>query len=364
MKKISFILLSFACIHASATHMLNAQISVEHVGHNGSKQTYEITVVVFRDCLNGQADFDVPIKLGAYGLSTNTVIDTIELPLLSRQIISYMPVAQFCFETGLYRSTIDMSEDFYLSTHRCCRIGEIQNVDPNEGVTIYTEVKLGSANTGIGQPFFNAPIVQPLAVSRTYDISSIDTVADSTVYELANPLTGGNRTDPLPLVYPRPYPKNPFMAGYSLANPLGSANTISIERYTGKLTINLQWAGGYAIGILVKRYFNGIAYYTQFRDLTILACYSCFTSKIDDGSVKMNQPYLQTNPVNKQLVVKGLDDSSAPYELNVLNSNGQVVYQENQNKLSPVQIAYLPSGFYLLEIRKADEVFFLRFCKE
>src|SRR5207247_2473941 len=146
------------------------------------------------------ADFDNPIKLGVYDLVGNNFIDTLIIPLSSRQQVSYInqPSIPLCFEFGTYTATLDVYEDFYISTHRCFRTVDILNVDSELGVTIYTEIKLDYNLSYIGQPVFNVPIVNGIGATKTIDISSPGTLMDSTIYEFSTPIQGGNRIDPLP----------------------------------------------------------------------------------------------------------------------------------------------------------------------
>src|SRR5438105_1859398 len=74
---ISFLVL-FTFFEASATHLLGGIMTYRYVGRTGpnqSKAVYVITIKVYRDCLNGQADFDNPLHLGVYDQNENRFAD-------------------------------------------------------------------------------------------------------------------------------------------------------------------------------------------------------------------------------------------------------------------------------------------------
>ena len=73
------------CVNANATHIVGGIMSVEHLSGN----EYKITLKVFRDCLNGEAPFDNPAKVGIFDKTTNDLLNTYSLPLIKQETLPF-----------------------------------------------------------------------------------------------------------------------------------------------------------------------------------------------------------------------------------------------------------------------------------
>jgi Secretion system C-terminal sorting domain len=63
------------------------------------------------------------------------------------------------------------------------------------------------------------------------------------------------------------------------------------------------------------------------------------------------------NPASESLTIRMKEESHTHVDLSIVNSTGQVVFQaRNQPVNSPVSIATLPNGFYVLKVQSAEKI--------
>ena len=68
---LSFILFLWIHNEATATHIVGGEMSYKCLGNND----FEVTMTVYRDCINGVPYFDDPASIGVFDVSNTLVYD-------------------------------------------------------------------------------------------------------------------------------------------------------------------------------------------------------------------------------------------------------------------------------------------------
>jgi len=237
--------------------------------------TYEVTLAMYRDCVNGSAlaQFDDPASIGIFDADGNLQIQLgtfgqLLIPFnaddtLSLESDCMVGGGGVCVQQTFYVDTIELPfrpGGYQLVYQRCCRNETLVNVvDPLETgstwVTTISEQALQECNTS---PTYREwpPIFICVNEEINYDHSAMDPDGDSLVYRLCTPLAGATRSKPLPQPpnFP-PYEEVLFAAPYSLDNLLGG-DALQIDE-NGQLSGLPNTIGQFLVGVCVEEYRNG-----------------------------------------------------------------------------------------------------------
>lgn len=299
-----FIILSGFSTQAIATHIVGAQLYYECL--NPTTNQYQLTLKFYRDCLNGQANFDDPITLFIFQATSGSLYQTVDIPVPQNtpqvQPTNWVPCISVppavCVEEGIYQTTLilpPLAGGYDLGWARCCRNYAITNLaNPQvEGVTFLAHIPDPGLATCNSMPTFDniPPFFLCHNQTFSFDYSATDPDGDSLVYFLTNPYTGTNFAglgagNPNfggnnPVVSPGGNPMGPppyqnvvFAAGYSFTNPFGPGSTINLDSQTGLLTVTPAQLGIFVIAVSVFEYRNGILLSENKQDLQIhvLSC--------------------------------------------------------------------------------------------
>ncbi len=294
-KIIIFLMVLFSALEVSATHLLGGIMTYRYIGRTGANQEnaiYEITITVYRDCLNGQADFDGaktsvdPLELGVYydNLSWK---ETIDLYLLQRTKV--LPPnggvqcnfsANVCIEEGIYikRIIVPANQGFHFWYQRCCRNSQ-NNLSDDYGQSYYCYIP-PTTQYRDNSPVINGVPAPYVCVGDTvsYSNAATDADGDSLVYSLEQPWTGGTQNSPKPpppFAMSLPLPLAGYKAGYSFGSPFGAGGILTINSQTGLTTLLAPKVGQFSFAVVVKQYrkINGVWVYLSEirRDLQLIA---------------------------------------------------------------------------------------------
>lgn len=276
-----------------AKHIIGGVMSYECLGNN----MYKITLKVYRDCAGGGAGFDMPAQIGIYRCGTtincaslgqfNAIqkpkpnpfeISPINPPFY--QCLKVPPIV--CVEEAIYEFTVTLTkstESYFVVYQRCCRNNSISNiVDPsNTGATFMVEITPEAQASCNSSPVFNffPPTLICANELLEFDHSATDKDGDQLVYSLCSPLIGGGSGgggNGCGSVTPNPACPPPFdnvtfiLPTYSFDKPLGQSSPISIDPFTGKLTVKPGLIGQFVVGVCVSEYRNGVLLSTVRRD--------------------------------------------------------------------------------------------------
>ncbi len=250
-----------------ATHIVGGEITYRSLGNN----RYEITLRVYRDCINGQVDFDDPASVGVFDRD-GTLLQELRLPFVSKQPASnpldacLTSTGLVCVETTTYITTVTLLPivgGYRFAYQRCCRNRTIKNIiNPLETGATYdillTEAAMARANNS---PRFSEqwpPVYICAGLPFTFNHSAIDVDGDSLVYSLCAPFQGATFAQPLPQPpMPPPYDEVQFLTsgGYSLNNVLGgSRQALRIRSNNGLMTAFPEIVGQFVVGVCVEEF--------------------------------------------------------------------------------------------------------------
>lgn len=262
---------------AEATHFKGSEITYTCLGGN----TYRIAVTEYYDCGGVSAPLTAPsggltfypmtactpatpTALGAWSLASDTEVTPIDPMLLGTGPCNspgaFERVRQLVF-TRDYDFT-GITCPIQLSTASCCRNGAITNLaNPN---TIGYEVHTNMWNPAVcnNSPQWLDPSYIVLDVGQVHHISmaAFDPDGDSLVYSLDSLNSGvGSGVN--------------YNPTYSNQFPLGLSITPTIDPQTGDISLPSTPfpLGGYAIGVSVSEYRDGVLLGKYYRDLTATA---------------------------------------------------------------------------------------------
>ncbi|MFZ4545493.1 MAG: gliding motility-associated C-terminal domain-containing protein [Saprospiraceae bacterium] len=266
----------FLCsLHAvKATHIVGGELTYACLGNN----RYEISLTVYRDCVNGVPPFDPIAYIGVFG-SDNSLLQTVQIerrdtlklnPVLNDSCLIIPP--NVCVSTTTYKDTITLlprAGGYVLAYQRCCRNRSILNiVKPLEnGGTYIVEIsELALQQCNSSAKFKSWPPIY-ICVNKPidFDQSAIDVDGDSVFYKLCTPFTANDSVaQPKPSA-PPPYGFVIWKPPYSLNNILGGV-PLKIDPKTGLLTGIPNSIGQFVVGICIEEYRNGQLISTTRRD--------------------------------------------------------------------------------------------------
>lgn len=253
---------------SSATHIVGGELVYTHLSGN----QYAITLIVYRDCLGGQAPFDNPASVGIFN-SSGTLVQNISIGLDSvvtlQSTINSSCVTvpnNVCTEAGYYTEIVNLPPipgGYTISYQRCCRNSVVQNVvDPGDvGATYVATIPGTESSPSNSSPVWNnlPPLYVCVNLPFQFNHSAFDLDGDSLVYSLCTPYEGATASAPQPNPPGAPpYTPITWSAPFSLTDMLGGPVPLTIDPVTGQLNATPNSVGTYVIGMCVQEYRNGV----------------------------------------------------------------------------------------------------------
>ena len=289
------IIFIFSFGQSEATHLMGGNLSYENVGFNVGLNQYEfkVTLVIYRLCDPGSSNLPASQDLGVYlenpaNPTTKSRVASYTIPITSQQFIdppnpgdscSFVP--NVCVEEGIYEITIFLdptTTGYYLLSDRCCRNGNITNLDDPgaEGMVWYAFIP--PTSTINSSPVWSVAPVPFICENDTISIlnSAADPDGDVLTYELVHPFSGisgnGNPapTPPLNYTFPIPTVVYPPFGGYTAATPFGTNGYASIDSLTGVTSYLAPATGFFVVAVEIKEYRNGVLVGISRRDIQLI----------------------------------------------------------------------------------------------
>lgn len=297
--------LAASCISPNllyASHIVGGELSYECLGNDD----YLVTLKVYRDCYNGQADYDNPSNVYIYKNSNGALVTTLpmafpgsdQLPNNTGNPCLIVP-PNICVEEAVFTYEVHLPQitgGYRLIYQRCCRNYTIVNiVSPSTTGATY-EATMPDTALAIcnNSPYFVnfPPTIICVFTPFVFDHSAVDPDGDSLVYELCSPYYGATDFNPYPNP-PMAYGNINFLAPYSATDPMGGAPPMAIDPVTGELTVTPTAVGQYVVGVCVSEYRNGNLLSVHRRDFqfNVSNCNNA-TASINGGSNTVNSPAL------------------------------------------------------------------------
>lgn len=275
---ISVLLLFLFSTGAKATHIVGGEIYYDCLGNND----YQITLKVYRDCINGIPPFDDPAAIGIFdGVNGNLVQSLLVyspniIPITSTiSVPCYAPApGTVCEEEATYVTTVNLppsANGYLLVYQRCCRNNTIVNlVNPgNQGSTVSTYIPPPSLAVCNSSARFNyyPPIYLCQGLPFIFDHSATDPDGDSLVYHLCAPNDGASSGVPMPQP-PNgpPYQSVTYQAPYNATNQMASSPTMVVGLHSGIITGTPTLMGTWVVAVCCEEYRNGQLINVNMRD--------------------------------------------------------------------------------------------------
>jgi len=269
------IIVLFIGTYAKATHIVGGVMNYRYLGNN----KYEISLYVYRDCVNGIPPLDDPAIIRIWDGVTEEINDTLFSIPFDSILDPGQPdacariEAEVCVNWTKYKDTLILPPNdlgYIIYYQRCCRNNTIQNLTYDSrgygamdwGATYTVNIPPAINNQHIpnNSPYFvNYPPVY-ICVNKPiiYDNRAIDIDGDSLVYKLCTPYSGAFPDDPLNQFTSEtpPFENVVWEPPYSLTNVLGGT-PLAINPNTGLLTGTPNTLGQFVVGVCVDEYRNG-----------------------------------------------------------------------------------------------------------
>jgi gliding motility-associated-like protein len=272
----AFLIFSFLVsgIISKASHIVGGEFEV-FLNPRGS--SYTINMNQYFDELSagvGLLESDQKISIGVYEKGTNVLATTVTLSLISWNFISnasggcvnpsLLKFRNKFYSGILYSTELNSSNGYYISWEQCCRNNSIVNVvsSGNEPITFYAE--LPPFNIFNSSPDFPQMENRNLCRNQlnTFDFSGVDLNGDSLIYEMISPVSRSvNSTGSYPdggQYYSGPYFAVNWASGYSANAQITGSQNLTIDRFSGVMSVNPSSLGLYVFGVLVSEYRNGV----------------------------------------------------------------------------------------------------------
>jgi gliding motility-associated-like protein len=276
MKKFLSAALFFFCIKfLIASHIVGGEMYYHYLGNN----QYKITLVVYRDCINGQAPYDPEASLGIFdsqgNLYQNVLVPINDSGYVPNAINSpcLAPPLDICDQVAHYYTTVTLPPvggGYTIAYQRCCRNYSCVNISQFTGAT-YTCVIPDQQYAADDNPVYQnlPPTFICAGAPFTFDHSAIDADGDQLIYSLFTPYDGADQNvpQPSPPAAP-PYAPINFTPPYSLANVMGGV-PMTINPLTGILTATPSTIGQFVYGVLVTEFRNGVQIGETRRDFQV-----------------------------------------------------------------------------------------------
>lgn len=305
-----FLGFQFQC---NASHLVGGDLTYECLGSN----RYKISLVIYRDCLNGQAPFDNPAYFFIYNNDTRVYrVESLGTPSISvlpseanNPCLTNPP--NVCLEKGEYNVILTLGANtngYRIIYQRCCRNGGIINLyeDPFTGLgsTYAVNIPGGALSCNSTPKFKEFPPTFLCAGSKSeFDFSATDKDGDVLKYSICPPNNGANRNNPMDptggiSTYPTaplPFSAVTYETGFSALKPLGLGSILSIDPNTGLLTAIPAFAGLFVVGICVEEYRAGVLIGKVVRDFQFNVANCSITSSIPSVVVDNTNAIYQLN---------------------------------------------------------------------
>lgn len=279
----------------SATHLMGGELTYVYDGPIPGGHLYTVQLIVYRYCDNSNgnpAALDAALPLGIYINGPSGQLDWYATETLSLTFSTFVTATQgnancnfqttACIERGEYSLSIFLSDTlpgYHLMVERCCRNGNIINLDApgSAGMTFYAFVQPAHQNSSPQISGLTAPYV---CASDTVTVvnNAYDPDGDSLVYSFVVPYNGySSAADPMPdpqfsnNPYLLPIPNVVYAAGFSPLLPFGAGGDAYIDSQSGLTRYFFPGQGFYVAAIEIREYRNGVLIGATRRDLQFVA---------------------------------------------------------------------------------------------
>lgn len=369
MKK-KLLLLIIACLSLStsssyARHIISGMMAYECL----EEGSYQIEMLLYRDCLGNGAAFDQEAYFNIYKNNQfYNAIRVADLTIEQEEPMSFEGCTDefgaYCVEKGRYTFRLDLpvSEETYTIVYqRCCWSASIANIINAEGTgtSILTEITPKAQRVCNKQYLYESQLA--LLACPSTDVAlmmpTFDEEGDSLAVQLCLPFKGGGPNtyeigacnSPVPQANcPPPYEETELVEGFDVLNPFPTEDGITIDPSTNTIRFVPTTIGRYIFSLC----------FTEYRDGEILSQYR--TTSHAQMQVKTTVSNEETLPSELDINLFHANDniniianvSLTNTEVLLSDLNGRRLQQlamHNTNSLA-INTLSLASGIYVVQV--------------
>lgn len=261
-----FILMMFTPFFSEAAHITGGEFTVKHVEGN----TFEATLILYRDCASGGADLDAEVEITVFDALTNEHLAGLDFVFTGFEMIA--PVLgnscftpDVCLEIGLYQTQFTLPDNpngYYLTKERCCRNDLSVNLNGVDLGFVFTVDVPDPALQNSTPVFGDYPSEAYLCLNgeNVIDFGATDADGDSLVYSFAEPFNGESSSfapNP-PVASSKPYSIIPWAANFATDDQVGGPISMTIDPETGILTAQPDQVGVFTVVVQVQEFRDGV----------------------------------------------------------------------------------------------------------
>lgn len=262
----------------SANHIAGGDFTVRHI----EGDIFEAKLILYRDC-EGNLVVDNVITVSVYDAVTDAYLADLAFTMSNPQS-DIIPLGNSCYDPGLCVESQTYIQEFslpnnpngyYMSWERCCRNEIAINVQAASQGMVFTVEIPDPALQNSTPEFLPYPSDAFLCVNgvSTIDFAATDADGDELVYSLIDPLKGDATSPFNPLgpggAWPRPYSVLNWSPGFSLADPVGGDEPMTINSETGLVTAQPNTIGFYTIAVKVEEFRDGVKIGEVIREVQV-----------------------------------------------------------------------------------------------
>lgn len=255
-----------------ATHIVGGVFSLQYISGN----RYQLKLRVYRDALNGAANFDPVVSVGIFDLATNAKKNELQLNLTSSVVLPFTgtpcqtALPPGITEEGRYIDTITLNPSiynntagYYFSYERCCRNGVISNIlNPGDaGISIYMTIPSPRLYRNSTPDLnMNPNVLFCVEKETVYNLSFTDADGDQVRYSMTTPINGtlDQNTPVSNNPAPGPYPLISWKAPFNEQQQVFGTPDLSISPNTGQISVTPLNPGIFAVAFKVEEFRNNV----------------------------------------------------------------------------------------------------------
>ncbi|MBW8051105.1 MAG: hypothetical protein FVQ77_12350, partial [Cytophagales bacterium] len=272
-KVLIFFVFLFSTAHKLfASHAMGVDIYYECTGPN----TYTFTLDFYRDCdgitpsTSQTLNFSSPSGCGTAFSQTLTLVNVggtevsqvcpADLPNTNCNVGGTLPGTEIWTYTGTVTFPT-ACDDWTYTWSTCCRNSQISNLTSPASQDLFIDGLVNTTVCNNSPQFLSIPTPYICAGQPfCYSLGTFDSENDSLVFSLVQPLDG-----------PAPGTPIPYVAGFTVNEPLSSLVPWTFDPTTGEFCFTPDSAQFGIVKILVEEYRNGILIGTSVRELQVIA---------------------------------------------------------------------------------------------
>ncbi|MBC7554293.1 MAG: gliding motility-associated C-terminal domain-containing protein [Taibaiella sp.] len=359
----------FVCnLQAKASHIVGGEVTYKFTGVVAGGNRYEISLVIYQDCLNGQIgaiDMDNPAYLSVFDTGTSTGIRRIYLDTtinFSEKLVVPVNFSNACVTNippvCLLKKTFKRSfvlppnsAGYIVSYQRCCRNAQVMNIrNPgDEGATYFCYIPpVGLVASNNSAVFKQYP---PQIICRNnplyYDHSATDADGDSLSYEFCNASIGATASDIKPIPGPPPYPNVQYIAPpYSAIYPLTAFPLLQIDPRTGIISGTPNRVGRFLVTVCCSEWRGGVLINVMKREFQFVVtdCSKVVVACIPQFSTDINTFIVECTSFTVQFVNCSSGGFSYHWDFGVPG-----IDNDTSNELAPI-FTYPDTGIFTVKL--------------